>query len=325
MKERSISAGSLAIRYKNQLVYQQGYGWSDKKNRFPVKPDALFRIASLTKPVTAAAVQKLIKQGKISLNTKVISYLQLTPASGKTSDPLSRQITVKHLIYHKSGWEGKTYDPTWDAFKIARKLRLPKVPDATSVARYALDSPFHFKPGTKYAYANINYLLLGLVIEKASGKDYFSFLQDQIFKPNGISRFFKARTLKKYQQAKEVYYRDSKQKSWSEFDLTGRKQLPLAYGGFKLERILTWGGLVTSASAYAQFMEHYSKYGAPNKRGELWSHTGKLPGASTIAVWNRDGMKVTAFFNQSKDSSGLEYKTINGVLDQAVKKYRTNN
>ena len=61
MKERSIGAGTLAIRDKNKLVYQQAYGWSDEKNRISLRPNALFRIASLTKPVTAGAIYELIR------------------------------------------------------------------------------------------------------------------------------------------------------------------------------------------------------------------------------------------------------------------------
>ncbi|MGV7221921.1 MAG: serine hydrolase [Nitrospinales bacterium] len=323
MKERSISAGVLAIREKNKLVYHQSYGWSDEKNRRTLRPDALFRIASLTKPVTAGAIYELIRQRKISFSTKVIPYLNLRPASGGKADPRANQITVKNLIHHKSGWDSNVYDASWDVFNIAKKFRFQKVPDFKTMVQHALDAPLHFNPGSKYAYSNLNYLILGMVIEKARKMDYFSFLKKFIFKPQGISNFYLARTLRKNQQPREVFYRDSRLER-SELNLSSRKKVPKPYGGFKAERLMAFGGLVASAPDYAKFMEHYSVYGDKPKRGGEWFHRGRLAGTSTIAMWKSNGMKIVAFFNQSKDSSGLDYEVIDKILNQASQKYNQN-
>jgi N-acyl-D-amino-acid deacylase len=302
------------------LVYQQAYGWADEKNRIPVRTNALFRIASLTKPVTAGAIYELLRQKKISLNTKVIPYLHLKPASGGKTDPRAGKITVKHLIHHKSGWDKDVYDISWDVFNIAKKYGYQKVPDFKSIAQHALDEPLHFKPGSKYAYNNLNYLLLGMVIEKASKMDYFSFLQKYVFKPNKISNFYLSRSIKKHQQPGEVVYRDPR-KGRSELNFSSRKKVPRPYGGFMAERLMAFGGLVASAPAYAKFMEHYSVFGDKPKRGGKWFHRGRLAGTFTIAIWKSDGMKIVAFFNQSKDSSGLDYRVIDKVLSQAAQKY----
>jgi CubicO group peptidase (beta-lactamase class C family) len=321
MKERGIGAGTLAIRNKNKLVYQQAYGWSDEKNRISLRPNALFRIASLTKPVTAGAIYELIRQGKISLKTKVIPYLHLKPASGGKVDPRSGQITVKNLIHHESGWDKDVYDISWDVFNLAKKFGYQKVPGFKTIAQHALDEPLHFNPGSKYAYNNLNYLILGMVIEKASKMDYFSFLQKYAFKANGVSNFYLARTLKKHQQPREVFYRDPRHRERSELNLSSRKKVPRPYGGFMAERLMAFGGLVASAPEYTKFMENYSVFGNKPKRGGEWFHRGRLAGTFTIAIWESDGMKIVAFFNQSKDSSGLDYRVIYKVLKQAAQKY----
>ena len=252
----------------------------------------------------------------------MIPYLHLKPASGGKADPRSGQITVKHLIHHESGWDKDVYDISWDVFNIANKFGYQKVPGFKTLVRHALDKPLHFNPGSKFAYNNLNYLILGLVIEKASKMDYFSFLQKYVFKANGVSNFYLARSLKKHQQPREVFYRDPRHKERSELNLSSRKRVPRPYGGFMAERLMAFGGLVTSAPAYAKFMENYSVYGDKPKRGGEWFHRGRLAGTFTIAIWRSDGMKIVAFFNQSKDPSSLDYKLIEKVLKQAAQKYR---
>src|SRR4051812_29611551 len=79
MVARKVPGGALAVVKDRRLVYAHGYGWADREKKIPVKPDSLFRIASITKPFTAVAVMKLIEDGKLSLDTKAFPLLNMRP------------------------------------------------------------------------------------------------------------------------------------------------------------------------------------------------------------------------------------------------------
>src|SRR5437588_13032539 len=102
MKERAIPGGALAVVKNRRLVYTRGYGWADRDQKLPVIPESLFRIASISKPITAVAILKLAEQHKLALEDCVFELLRLGARllTGTALDPRLRQITVDALLHH---------------------------------------------------------------------------------------------------------------------------------------------------------------------------------------------------------------------------------
>src|SRR5262249_39147993 len=105
MKERGVRAGALAVMKDGRLILQRGYGWAARDGSRQVQPDDPFRLASVTKPFTAAAVRNLIRRGKLSLDTRVFALLGVKPPPGRFADPRLAHVTVRHLLDHRGGWD----------------------------------------------------------------------------------------------------------------------------------------------------------------------------------------------------------------------------
>ena len=106
MRKLSIPGGAVAVMRDGKLIYARGFGYADVENKTPVQPDALFRIASVSKTITATAIMKLVEEGKLTLDDRVAPFIaHLTPAPGATVDPRWEQITIRHLLNHTGGWD----------------------------------------------------------------------------------------------------------------------------------------------------------------------------------------------------------------------------
>lgn len=190
MKRHGIPGASLAIAKDGKLVLARGYGWSDLETREHVKPDTLFGIASLSKPVTAAAVLKLVEQGKLKLDDKPFVMLaHIRPHPSVKPDPRLKQITVQHLLLHAGGWDAKkSGDPVnWTTeVQYRRGDRVPV--SAEHLISFTLAVPLDFDPGTDEKYSNFGYIVLGEVIEKASGTTYEKYVHEHVLKPAGVVR-----------------------------------------------------------------------------------------------------------------------------------------
>jgi len=96
MRKYAIPGGAVAVLRDGKLIYARGFGYADVENKTPVQPDALFRIASVSKPITAVAIMKLVEEGKLSLDDRVAPFIAyLTPAAGAAVDPRWDQITIQ--------------------------------------------------------------------------------------------------------------------------------------------------------------------------------------------------------------------------------------
>ena len=153
-----------------KTLLRKGYGLADLAQHRPLTPDTVLRIASLTKQFTATAVLMLVDEGKIKLDDDITAYLPDYPTRGK-------KITIEHLLTHTSGIVSFTSKPDLD--------------DTTEyTVQQMIDSfkndPLEFEPGSHYKYNNSGYFLLGVILEKVSGKTYDKFLEERIFVPLGM-------------------------------------------------------------------------------------------------------------------------------------------
>jgi CubicO group peptidase (beta-lactamase class C family) len=292
-----------------ELLYSRGHGWCDAAGRKPVAPDALVRIASVTKSFTAAAVRGLIRDGKLTPDLKVFPYLGLAVPGGQAPDPRLDRVTVRHLLEHKGGWdEEKTFDPLFRTDAVRRNLRLPGEPSAVHVVQFMLTRPLQHDPGEKFAYSNFGYCVLGRVAEKASGKPYFDHLRQAVLAPLGIVDVRPARSSPHQRDPREVWY-------------------PARANQFNVEVMDANGGLVASAPAVCRFLHHYRLSGErrrPDDRA-AGTFTGSLPATTAMARQRPDGVHVVVLMNGRRERTFAAdneqlVKLVDGALDAIFKK-----
>jgi D-alanyl-D-alanine carboxypeptidase len=170
--KRGEPGAAIIVRKGGQTIFRKGYGMADLELGVAVEPDMIFRLGSITKQFTAMSILMLAQEGKLGLRDEITKFLPGYPTHGKS-------ITVEHLLTHTSGIQSYTDMPEWlplwrKDFTVKELIDLFK------------DRPMQFEPGRSWAYCNSGYILLGAIIEKASGKTYEDFVMERIFKPLGM-------------------------------------------------------------------------------------------------------------------------------------------
>ena len=188
MRKHAIPGGAVAVLRGGKLIYARGFGYADVETKTPAQPDALFRIASVSKPITSAAIMKLVEEGKLELDDRVAPFIaHLTPAPGATVDPRWEQITVRHLLNHTGGWDRTKpnggFDPIDRPAVAAAAVNAPAPASAATLIRYMKGMPVDFTPGEKFAYSNFGYIILGRVIERVSGMPYAEYVRARVLQP----------------------------------------------------------------------------------------------------------------------------------------------
>jgi len=161
---------SVAVAVDGQIVYSEGFGYADLEQRVPAWPTTKFRIASVSKPLTATALMQLVERGKIDLDAPVQKYVPSFPDKGA---PLTIRMLAGHLagIRHYKGDEftiSRHYDTVLDGIKIFA------------------DDPLVSPPGKEYHYSSYGFNLLSAVIESASGENFLTYMHDHVFAPLGL-------------------------------------------------------------------------------------------------------------------------------------------
>jgi CubicO group peptidase (beta-lactamase class C family) len=168
-------SGSVLVARDGKPILSKGYGMANYEWNIPNTPETVFRLGSITKQFTSAAIMLLQERGKLSTSDPVCKYVTECPAAWEP-------ITIKHVLTHTSGIPNYTSFPGW----MDKKSVLP-VTTAELLAEYKV-KPLDFTPGEKFSYSNSGYHLLGAIIEKVSGKSYTDFLQENIFTPLGLKQ-----------------------------------------------------------------------------------------------------------------------------------------
>jgi N-acyl-D-amino-acid deacylase len=256
MAARKVPGGALAVVKDRRLVYARGYGWADHDKKIPVNPGSLFRIASVSKPITAVAVLKLVEERKLDLEARAFGIVRLPPVleAGRPADARLSQITIRQLLQHTAGWDrSQNYDPMFRPRLIAEKTNTPSPASAQAVIRYMLGQPLDFDPGTRYAYSNLGYCVLGRVIEQISGQTYETFVREKILAPIGAERARIGASLDGRQAPGEVRYYMAGGSPADNVFPNGTRKVPWPYGGFHLEAMDAHGGWIASAVDLARF------------------------------------------------------------------------
>lgn len=165
--------GSVLVAQGDQVIFNKAYGFADAGWNIPNGTDTEFDIGSLTKQFTAALVLLLQEDGRLSLSDPVGKFLPDAP-------PAWRQITIAQLLGHTSGIPDLWSDQGFDAWSMS-----PRTP--ADIVAYFRDKPLQFEPGSQYRYSSTGYIVVGLILEKASGRPYGDLLRDRIFQPLGMT------------------------------------------------------------------------------------------------------------------------------------------
>jgi CubicO group peptidase (beta-lactamase class C family) len=177
MARQKIPGLEVGIYSRGEILLAKGYGLANVELNVPVKPETIFQSGSVGKQFVSAAIMMLVEEGKISLDDSITKYFPDAPASWKP-------ILIRNLLSHTSGLSeyesGDRIGP-----KGAFYLRLDFTEDELAAKTEAL--PIEWAPGEKWAYRNTNYVLLGIIIHKVTGKPYAEFLGERVFKPLGMT------------------------------------------------------------------------------------------------------------------------------------------
>jgi CubicO group peptidase (beta-lactamase class C family) len=185
MQQQSIPGLSIAIAKQERLVFAKGYGYADTSTKTAVTPDSVFRIASISKPITAVAVMKLVDARKLTLDDKVFGHGAIlgTQYGTKPYSKEVRSIKVRHLLSHTSGWSntvnGVGEDPMFMNLNMSQAQLIGWVLDTRPLAH---------PPGKAYEYLNFGFCVLGRVIEKLSREKYETYVQSAVLAKCGIHR-----------------------------------------------------------------------------------------------------------------------------------------
>jgi CubicO group peptidase (beta-lactamase class C family) len=261
------------------LIYARGFGYADLGSTEPVQPYHKFRIASLSKPITAVAIMKLVEQGQLALTDKVFgpnALLDNDPEIGNAqiTDTRIFDITVQHLLEHTAGWDRDidcfpnpttpyTYkaggcDPIVAHLHVAQLTNTSNPVTKPALMTFLLEKGLDHTPGVKHAYSNVAYLMLGKVIEKISGVTYKSYLQDSVLALMNICDMDIAKNYKSEKQIREVEYKGN---GGGTYNIDGSNVVvPWEYGGLNIEAMDAHGGWIASATDLVKFIVSIDRF-----------------------------------------------------------------
>lgn len=313
---------SVAVAHAGKIVYQQPFGVANRKTGEQVSTSHLFRIASVSKPITAVALFTLIQQGKVRLEDKVFGKNSILGNKYGTP-PYKRyveDITIDHLLTHTcGGWEKGEDDPMF----LDPKVPLERLISWT-IDNRLLDTP----PGKHWAYSNFGYCLLGRIIETTTTQTYHTYVQGAVLDACGITDMQIASNTQQQAAKHEVVY----------YGQDGEKPY-----GINIQRMDSAGGWIASPSDLVKFLllvagsattpnilrpetikammapcdvnENCARGWDVNKDGDWW-HTGDLSGTATIIMHRSSGVCWAALTNTRRPPTNVMSSALkNMVLD----------
>lgn len=349
----SIPGCAVALVKNERLVFAGGFGYSDLVNAFPVTSKSLFRIGSLSKSITSATILKLVEDGLLSLDDKAFNIINhIQPPRWASVDPRLHTITIRHLLQHSGGWDRELsfYPFAWPRW-IAQVMGIPPPADAETIISYMMGQSLEFTPGSRFAYSNLGYSILGRIIEKVTGENYEGYVKENILAPSGITKMSIGYSLLKNRTKDEVHYYDypgapDAQSVFSE----SVDYVPNPYGGFYMQGLGACGGWIASVEDLMRFLTSvdgndvrpdilqpssiqtmiarpnlpdwigtawYYAMGwivQPVENEAIWSHSGSIPGTRSTMVRSYNDLTWVALVN----SRPFDSNTFLNELDSSL-------
>lgn len=271
LRENGVPGGALAVSRGGKLVYARGFGVADRRTGRAVEPNTRFRIASVSKPITAVAVLQLVESGKLKLDDPVLDHVPLKPQLPRgvhAVDPRWKKVALRHCLQHSGGWDRDNpqggFDPIGVPRKIAAALGVETPVPPEDVVRYMLGRPLDFEPGERFAYSNFGYLLLGRAIESASGMKYEAYVKEHVLAPVGAKGMALGRALPEDRFPHEAaYYAAGGGETECLYPPRRGAKVPWPDGGENFEAFEAHGGWTASAPDLLRFAAAFDSAGSP--------------------------------------------------------------
>lgn len=348
LKNWSIAGASIAIAKDGKLIYARGFGYADTASKTETQPYSQFRIASISKLVTAVGIMKLVEEGKLSLTDTVFgpSGILNDPYFSEPKDKRVYSITVEELLSHEAGWTQRYGDQMFMPLIIAEKMGVKPPVDTKTIVRFALDMRLHYTPGKGKAYSNLGYGVLGLIIEKVSGISYENFCKQTLLEPLGIYDMKIAGNLHSEKAPFEVtYYVPSDIILKPSIYGTGELVSP-SYGGNDIRSLGGAGAWIATAPDLMRLLlavdgfktrpdilnDQNIRFMTDNNNGfapvgwkattldGTWWRTGSFPGSAGMMKRQSDGISWVVLFNSSAWNGPEIYSYISNMMYRVISK-----
>ncbi|WP_137821077.1 serine hydrolase [Pseudomonas sp. D(2018)] len=315
--------GVVGVQYADGVREVISEGYADVRARVAVDRETVFNIASVSKPITAMIIMRLIEMGRLGLSDQLVALLPEFEYARVGGYP---EVKVVHLLRHTAGWDREvTFDPLYPGFDLSR-IGLSDGSTCQGVAKAMLQHGLQFHPGTRYAYSNLGYCLLSLIVEKKVGKPYFESAKELLLNPLRVSG---VQGPDGYKTGRSLNYQ-KQGRNWAVVDV----------GAASLQRLSGAGGWastvdalldlfqrgpvypIVSAKALAQHGSNFYGYGWrvwPRADGQAdLTHFGAMPGCFSFVLRMAEGHIVVALFNaRPRDADALSrqmYQSISSAL-----------
>jgi CubicO group peptidase (beta-lactamase class C family) len=323
MARYKVPALSLAWAKDGEIVLEKAYGAASIENNILATPRHLFRIASLSKPITSVMIMHLVEQGKLNLDDRIFGEGGILGQDYNTTDPNVRVLTVRHLLEHGAGseWSNEANDPMFLNPLDTHEELIQWVLDTRRLSR---------APGTSYHYSNFGYSVLGRVIEKVSDQDYDDYFQSMtsaaMLNSFTIAGNFNSggnREVQYYSQEETSAYsipvrRMDSHGGWSA-TATDMVKFLLLVDGFDSPPDILQPNSIRTMTSPNQHNANYAMGWAVNQYGNWW-HMGSLPGTGSVAVRTSDNQAWAVFVNTRSleanfeaDLDGLMWRIVQGT------------
>jgi len=275
-------------------------GWKNRENKISADPQALFKIASISKLYIAAAAAKLVSTNQLSLDRTLSDYLPELVGRIENAD----RITLRMLLQHRSGIPNFIDDPKfpWD--------NLPT--NTNGILKFVLDKPADFEPDSRYRYSNTNYLLIGSILDKTLGYSHHKYIKQKILEPLKLTHTFSMLSEVNTENIVSGYY--------------------IGYSGdLKEQNFVSPGGsMVATAQDVGIFLRALNDGSLLNSNEQaiyssiyVYEHTGLLAGYSGIARYHKDiDTVVIQFVNTSGGNSWMISEIIYNRILKILYKFR---
>ena len=348
LRKWSIAGASIAIAKDGKLIYAHGFGYADTASKTEAQPYSQFRIASISKLVTAVGIMKLQEEGKLALTDSVFGSKGILNDTfyGEPKDKRVYKINVAELLSHEAGWTQRYGDQMFMPLVVAEKMGVKPPVDTKTIVKFALEKRLQYIPGTGKAYSNLGYSILGLVIEKVSGMSYEDFCRKTILEPLGIYDMKIAGNLPSEKAPFEVtYYEPADVVLKPSIYGTGEMVTP-SYGGNDIRALGAAGAWVATAPDLMRLLlavdgfktrpdiltdqsirfmtENDNGFAPVGWKGTVmdgtWWRTGSFPGSAGMMKRQSDGISWVVLFNSSAWNGPEIYSYISNMMNHAISK-----
>ena len=314
MRSQKLHGGSLSLAKEGRLVYARSFGWASVEERIAARPATLFGVASVSKAITAAAILRLVNQGRIGLDDRAFEILKLRPG-----DPRAHEITLRQLLTHSAGYKEQP-----DEAQVAESLRIPlsKLREKHLVASF-MGRRLDYNPGEGDEYSNFGFVVLGAVIESVVAMPVGPAIHRLVFNPMKIPVAYYGHGGPHRPDTARPY--DDQGKRLPAINIAGGSAGGLIISTVDLVRFLatlrgargrrfvskkTFEEMIASPKRPLKTRPDGTWYGlgwdevAPSPRGPSYTKNGGMPGVRAVIGHRHEDVDWAVAFNGGRDVEG---------------------